>query len=155
MFTSPILDYSLLAPILIILAGALIGVGVEAFARKNQRASLQLGIALVSVAAAFIQLLRVRNIRSLKAAIDSFSFDGATVFMQGSILILAFFALFLISDRGNFVAQASAIPGSEDEHSSIAEGKTQTEVFPLTLFAISGMMLFQAAMNLITFFSPQ
>ena len=152
MFTSPILDYSLLAPILIILAGALIGVGVEAFARKEQRAPLQLGIALLSVVASFVQLLRVRNVRSLKAAIDSVAFDGATVFMQGSILVLAFFALLLIADRGNFVAQASAIPGSQDEHSSIAEGKSQTEVFPLTLFAISGMMLFPAATDLITLF---
>ena len=65
---------------------------------------------------------------------------------------MAFFALLLIADRGNFVAQASAIPGSEDEHSSIAEGKSQTEVFPLTLFAISGMMLFPAATDLITLF---
>ncbi len=152
MFTSPNLNYALLAPILIVLAGALLGVGVEAFARKGLRAPLQLGIALLSVAAAFLQLMRVRDQRSITAAIDSFSFDGATVFMQAAILVLSFFAILLISDGGNFTAQASAIPGSEDEHSSIAEGKSQTEVFPLTLFAISGMMLFPAATDLITLF---
>ncbi len=152
MFIAPHLDYALLAPILIILGGALLGVGIEAFVRKNVRASLQLWVALLSVAASFTQLLRVRNHRSNLVAVDSFSFDGATVFMQGTILVLAFFALLLISDRGNFVAQASAIPGSEDEQSSIATGKSQSEVFPLTLFAISGMMLFPAASDLITLF---
>ena len=152
MLSSPTLNYQLLAPILIILAGALIGVGVEAFVRKNLRAPAQLTIALISVVASFIQLMRVRDQRSTTAAIGSFSFDGATVFMQGSILALAFFALLLISDRGNFVAQASAIPGSEDEVASISSGKSQSEVFPLTLFAISGMMLFPAATDLITLF---
>ena len=152
MFTSPHLDYALLAPILIILGGALLGVGIEAFVRKSIRASLQLWVALLSVVASFIQLMRVQSHRSNLVAVDSFSFDGATVFMQGTILVLAFFALLLISDRGNFVAQASAIPGSEDEQSSIAAGKSQSEVFPLTLFAISGMMLFPAASDLITLF---
>lgn len=152
MFTSPNLNYQLLAPILIILGGALIGVGVEAFVRKVYRAPAQLTIALLSVFASFIQLMRVRDQRSTTAAIGSFSFDGATVFMQAAILALSFFALLLISDRGNFVAQASAIPGSEDEQASITTGKTQTEIFPLTLFAISGMMLFPASTDLITLF---
>jgi NADH-quinone oxidoreductase subunit N len=152
MLTSPNLNYQLLAPILIILGGALIGVGVEAFLRKALRAPVQLAVALLSVVAAFIELLLQRDQRSTIAAIGSFTFDGATVFMQGAVLALAFFALLLISDRGNFVAQASAIPGSEDEQASITSGKTQTEVFPLTLFAISGMMLFPAATDLITLF---
>jgi len=152
MLTSPNLTYQLLAPILIILGGALIGVAVEAFVRKGLRARVQLTVALLAVIAAFVQLIRIRDQRSTSAAIASFSFDGATVFMQGAILVLAFFALLLISDRGNFVAQASAIPGSEDEQISISSGKSQTEVFPLTLFAISGMMLFPAATDLITLF---
>lgn len=152
MFTSPNLNYQLLAPILIILGGALLGVGVEAFVRKAYRAPAQLAIALLSVLGSFVQLMRVRDQRSTTAAIGSFSFDGATVFMQAAILALSFFALLLISDRGNFVAQASAIPGSEDEQASITNGKTQTEIFPLTLFAVSGMMLFPAATDLITLF---
>lgn len=152
MLTSPSLNYQLLAPILIILAGALIGVGVEAFARKSARASAQLTIALLSIVTAFIQLMRVRDQRSTTVAIGSLSFDGATVFMQAAVLALSFFAVLIISDRGNFAAQASAIPGSEDEQASISSGKSQTEIFPLTLFAISGMMLFPAATDLITLF---
>jgi len=152
MFTAPHLDYALLAPILILLAGGLIGVGVEAFVQKSLRATVQLWVALATVLAAFTQLMLVRNQRSTVVAIDSFSFDGATVFMQATILVLAFFALLLIADRGNFVSQASAIPGSEDEANANSDGKSQTEVFPLTLFAISGMMLFPAATDLITLF---
>ena len=152
MFTAPHLEYALLAPILILLAGGLIGVGVEAFVQKSLRATVQLWVALVTVVIAFGQLMLVRDQRSTLVAIDSFSFDGATVFMQGTILVLAFFALLLIADRGNFVSQASAIPGSEDEANANSDGKSQTEVFPLTLFAISGMMLFPAATDLITLF---
>ena len=152
MLTAPHLEYALLAPILILLAGGLIGVGVEAFVQKSLRATVQLWVALVTVVIAFGQLMLVRDQRSTLVAIDSFSFDGATVFMQGTILVLAFFALLLIADRGNFVSQASAIPGSEDEANANSDGKSQTEVFPLTLFAISGMMLFPAATDLITLF---
>jgi len=152
MLTAPHLEYALLAPILILLAGGLIGVGVEAFVQKSLRATVQLWVALVTVVIAFGQLMLVRDQRSTLVAIDSFSFDGATVFMQGTILVLAFFALLLIADRGNFVSQASAIPGSEDEANANSDGKSQTEVFPLTLFAISGMMLFPAATDLVTLF---
>ena len=58
----------------------------------------------------------------------------------------------MIADTDNFTAQASAIPGSTEENQSIAAGKQQSEVFPLTLFAISGMMLFPIATDLITLF---
>ena len=43
-FVSPTLEYAILAPILIVLAGALIGVLTEAFAPRSARASSQLFI---------------------------------------------------------------------------------------------------------------
>ena len=48
-FNSPTLEYSLLAPILIILAGALIGVLIEAFVGKTRRPIVQLAVALASL----------------------------------------------------------------------------------------------------------
>ena len=61
MFTSPHLNYGLLAPILIILAGALVGVGVEAFVRKTLRATVQLWVALATVLVAFVDLYRSQS----------------------------------------------------------------------------------------------
>ena len=83
---------------------------------------------------------------------DSVIIDGPVLFMQGTILVFAFLGLLLIADLEQFAPQASAIPGSSEEASAIKVGKTQTEIYPLTLFAVGGMMLFPAASDLITLF---
>lgn len=149
---TPVLQYSFLAPILIVLAGAVIGVLVEAFVAAKRRATLQLSITLFTLFASFISLLRIRNLTATKAAMNSVMIDGPTIFMQGSILLIAFFAVMIIGDVDNFTAQASAVPGSEEEKSALQAGRQQTEVFPLTLFAVAGMLLFPAANDLITLF---
>lgn len=51
-----------------------------------------------------------------------------------------------------FAPQASAVPGSPTEKIATRAGITQTEVFPLAMFAIGGMMLFPASADLITMF---
>ena len=150
--TAPVLNYALLAPILIILGGALVGVLVEAFIGKALRSTLQLPIALASVVLSFAALWVSHNNPSTKAAIGSVSIDPAGIYIQGIILILAFIGILLIADQDNFTAQASALPGSDEEAAAIASGKQQTEVFPLTLFAIAGALLFPVATDLITLF---
>ena len=72
--------------------------------------------------------------------------------MQGAILIFALLGILLIADQDNFVAQASTLPGSLEEASALETGKQQTEVYPLTLFAVAGMMLFPVATDFITLF---
>ena len=111
MLTSPKLDYALLAPILIILATAILGVLVEAFIKQALRARLQLTISLAGIVIAFEQLYRVRNQGSSMAAITSVSIDGAGIFLQGTILVLAFVGILLIADQDHFAPQASARPG--------------------------------------------
>jgi NADH-quinone oxidoreductase subunit N len=152
MLTAPKLDYALLAPILIILGAALAGVLVEAFIKQAWRAKLQLAIALGGIIIAFEQLFRVRNQTSSIAAVTSVSVDGAGIFMQGAILVFAFLGILIIADQDNFAPQASALPGSSEEATALQSGKQQTEVFPLTLFAVSGMMLFPIATDFITLF---
>jgi NADH-quinone oxidoreductase subunit N len=44
------------------------------------------------------------------------------------------------------------LPGSEEERQAIKSGNQITEVYPLTLFAVSGMLLFTVANDLITLF---
>lgn len=100
---------------MIVLAGAVIGVLVEAFVAAKRRATIQLLIALFTIFASFISLLRIRNLTSAKAAFNSVMIDGPAIFMQGTILLIAFFAVMIIGDVDHFTAQASAVPGSEEE----------------------------------------
>jgi tetratricopeptide (TPR) repeat protein len=77
--------------------------------------------------------------------------DKAGIFLQATVVVLALVAVLLVADQDNFVAQASAVPGSNEEKSSLQEKSQQTEIFPLFLFAVAGMMLFPVAADLITF----
>jgi NADH-quinone oxidoreductase subunit N len=58
----------------------------------------------------------------------------------------------LIADNDHFAPAASALPGSEEEAQALLSGTRTTEVFPLTLFAVAGMMLFPIATDFITLF---
>ena len=152
MLTAPKLDYALLAPLLIVLGGALFGVLIEALIKRAARGAIQLTIALGSLVLALVYLFISRHTDSNSAAVNSVTIDGVSIFLQGTILILAFFGLLYISDQDNFTASAAAIPGSEEERAAHASGRQLTEVYPLTLFAVSGMMLFTMASDLITLF---
>ena len=151
-FVSPTLDYALLAPILIVLGGALIGVLIEAFAPRSARASSQLFITLATLALSFASLIRVRSGASTTAAMESVTFDGAGVLLQGSILLIAIISVFLLADLDNFTALAAALPGSDEERTSLQQDLKVTEVYPLTLFAVAGMLLFPVATDLVTLF---
>jgi len=151
-FSAPTLEYGPLAPLLIIFVTAVLGVIIEAFVSAKLRPAVQLAMALGAVILAFTQVIQLRGTATATAAIGSVVIDGPVLFLQGTILLIAFFGLLLIADRDQFAAQASAIPGSAEEASALKTGKIQTEIYPLTLFAVGGMMLFPAANDLITLF---
>ena len=151
-FTSPVLIYSLLAPILIVLGGAVLGVLVEAFASRKIRPVLQLSITLGTLVLALAQLWRIRHETSAGAAMGSVAIDGAGILMQAAILFMAILGVFLIADQENFTVLAAALPGSQEEAQSIQSGEHLTEIYPLTLFAVAGMMLFPISTDLITLF---
>ena len=109
-FTSPTLDYALLAPILVVLGGALISVLIEAFAPRTARASSQLFITLASLVTALAFIVRNHSKSSVTAAMGSVAIDGAGVLLQGSVLIIAIISVFLLADQENFTALAAAIP---------------------------------------------
>ncbi len=152
MLTAPSLIYSLIAPMLIVLGGALIGVLVEAFLGKAHRAAVQITVSIGTLLLALQQLWRIRDLSSTTAAVNSVTIDKAGIFLQATVVVLALVAVLLIADQDNFVAQASAVPGSNEEKSSLQEKSQQTEIFPLFLFAVAGMMLFPVAADLITLF---
>ena len=152
MLTAPSLSYALLAPILIVLAGAVAGVLVEAFVSMVHRTAIQLTLSLGTLLLSLQQLWRIRDQSSTTAAVNSVTIDKAGIFLQATVILLALVAVLLIADLDNFVALASALPGSNEEQSSLREKSKQTEIFPLFLFAVAGMMLFPVATDLITLF---
>ncbi len=151
-FTAPVLNYALLAPMLIVLAGALVGVLIEAFAPRASRHNSQLFVTIASLVIALSALLRVRKQVSVSAAMGSITFDGAGVLFQASILVIAILSVFLIADQENFTALPAAVPGSDEERHSLQTDMRVTEVYPLTLFAVAGMLLFPLSSDLITLF---
>ena len=152
MLTAPSLSYSLLAPMLIVFGGAVAGVLVEAFLAKTHRAAVQLTISVGALLLALQQLWRIRDLSSTTAAVNSVTIDKAGIFLQATVVFLALVAVLLIADQDNFVAQASAVPGSSEEINALQQKSQQTEIFPLFLFAVGGMMLFPVATDLITLF---
>jgi NADH-quinone oxidoreductase subunit N len=142
----------LLSPMLVIFATAIVGVLIEAFLGKTHRAAVQLTVSLGGLFLALLQIWQIRDLSSNTAAVNSVTIDKAGIFFQFTILILAIAAILLVADQDNFVAQASTVPGSSEEKLAIQQKVTQTEIFPLFLFATAGMMLFTVATDLITLF---
>lgn len=152
MLSAPSLSYMLLSPMLVIFATAIVGVLIEAFLGKTHRAAVQLTVSLGGLFLALLQIWQIRDLSSNTAAVNSVTIDKAGIFFQFTILILAIAAILLVADQDNFVAQASTVPGSSEEKLAIQQKVTQTEIFPLFLFATAGMMLFTVATDLITLF---
>jgi NADH-quinone oxidoreductase subunit N len=157
--TAPDLEYGLLLPFIVIFVGACVGVLVEAAAPRRLRHAAQLIVTFVSIAAAL--LITVTNWWSFDdaiTAVGSVAIDGPTYFIWTILLVLGAASLMLFADRkvengaSVFAAQAATVPGTAAEREAIEAKVEHTEVFPLALFALSGMMLFPASNDLITMF---
>jgi len=164
-FNAPSMEYSMLSPLLIVFGAAVVGVLVEAFAPRTRRYLIQSLLAVVALLAAFVETVRVGL--DLDPLADGAAFgaitaegaiavDGPTVFIWGTILVLSLISVLLFAERHleggrlPFAGQASALPGTEAERET--QALEQTEVFPLMLFAVGGMLLFPASNDLLTMF---
>ncbi len=160
--SAPRIEYSQLAPMLVVFTAAVVGVLAEAFVPRPFRRAAHMVLALGALLAAFILTIVVAASPSIFAggspghiaAMGAVAVDRPTLFIQSTILVLAFVSVLLIGDTSNspFAAQAAATPGSEEEREALAGGIFHTEIFPLTLFAVGGMLLFPAANDLLTMF---
>ena len=152
----PSLDYAALAPMLILFGVATVGVVVEAFTPRTSRHRIQLPLALFGLAAALVMVIRESGKRVITAG-GAVAIDGPSLFLQGSLAVLGIVALLLIGERtleqgGAFVSQAAVTANTEADRAQAARGPGATEVYPLALFALGGMMLFCAANDLLTMF---
>jgi NADH-quinone oxidoreductase subunit N len=154
---SPQVEYFQLMPMLVVFGSAVIGVLIEAFAPRSARFRLQVTLTLVAllVALGFV----IANAGSSLIAIEgSVAIDGPTLFIQGAVLIMSFVSVLLFGERrldaglDAFAPAASTLPGSLAERTLTQRRFLQTEIYPLTLFAVGGMLLFPAANDLLTMF---
>ncbi|MCW2757054.1 MAG: nuoN [Nocardioidaceae bacterium] len=163
----PHIAYSVLLPILIVLGVAVLGVLVEAFVPRGRRYAIQTVLAGAGLVAAAVDVVLVTRQLDLFAdkpktgqivAEGALAVDGPTLFTWGLILALSFLGVLLFAERHleggvlAFAGQAAALPGTEAEREASTRGLEHTEVFPLMMFAVSGMMIFPAANDLITLF---
>lgn len=166
---TPSIEYGLLSPMLIVFGVAVAGVLVEAFLPRPARYRVQVTLAPAGLVAALVAVvLLARDLHGATgkpAVLGAVVLDAPALFLQGTIALVGLLGILLIAERqprgesadgervlDGFTPQASAVPGSVAEQLATKAGVMQTEVFPLTMFAIGGMLLFPAADDLLTMF---
>lgn len=159
-FTAPTLEYLRLAPLFVVFAMACLQVGVEAFAPRRGRAGLQLTLSFLAVLIALAITIYnwVAGGPQTIGALGSVALDGPSYFMWATLLVLAALSLLVFAERRlsgggtTFTPQAASVPGTPAEKEAILNRLEHTEIYPLLLFALTGMMLFPASNDLLTMF---
>lgn len=156
--TAPSVAYGALAPVLVVLGAALLGVGVEAFLPRTSRWAAQVGLTFAGlvVAGGALALHATSPDRvDVSTVGGAVAVDRPTLFLWATLLVLAVGSVLLIADRsvepgGAFVSDVPA--GTVVDREQAGAASTHTEVFPLTLFSLGGMMVFVAADDLLVMF---
>ena len=166
-FTKPAVEYAQLWPLFLVFGAACLGIVLEAFLPRATRYLAQTVLAVVTLLAALVGTVMVgRDLTSLGDGVargnlameGTLALDGPTVFLWGVILVFALGGVLLFAERrleggvSAFAGQAAALPGTEAERQASTSGLDHTEVFPLMMFAVLGMMLFPASNDLLTMF---
>ncbi|WP_183093051.1 NADH-quinone oxidoreductase subunit NuoN [Nocardioides stalactiti] len=166
-FTKPDLEYFELLPLFIVFGAACVGVLVEAFLPRESRRLPQVLVTLLGLVGALVATVWVAAdivvhddgaARGVVGAEGSVVVDGPSLYLWGLILVFGILGTGLFAERrlegglSAFAGQAAALPGTEAERQASAKGLDHTEVYPLLLFAIGGMLLFPASGDLLTMF---
>jgi NADH-quinone oxidoreductase subunit N len=166
-FQSPHLGYELIWPLLVVLGVACAGVLVEAFVGRRWRYLVQVVLTLAGLGTALVGVVVIAGdltsrgdgaARGSLAAEGALAIDGPALFAWGLILLIALFGVLLFAERhvdggvSAFAGQAAALPGTAAERKVSERGLEHTEVYPLLLFAVGGMLLFASANDLLTLF---
>lgn len=148
-----------LSPVLAVLVGAALGILGEILVPRGVRhiAQLTVTVAVLLTSAVLLVVNWRGNLRGSLAA-DLIMLDGASYVMWAILLAFSLLATMLFAERqltagaSAFVASGASVPGSPVEREADAARLEHTEVYPLLLFAVGGMMLFLSANNLLMMF---
>ncbi len=163
---TPHVDFGAISPILIVLVAAMLGVLVEAVFPRHFRFGAQLTLTIVGLAGALVAVALLHGTEittplpgtgSSATFAGAVAIDGTGLFLQGTILALAIVATLLVAERSvdhvsPIVASAATVIGSPEDQRLSRTERIQTEVFPLLLFAVGGMLIFPVSNNLIVMF---
>ncbi|MCZ2859370.1 NADH-quinone oxidoreductase subunit NuoN [Blastococcus sp. VKM Ac-2987] len=158
MIEAPDLSWAALAPMLVVFGAACVGVLVEAFAPRESRHPVQVGLALVGTVGGLVATLLIAGEPDEVTAVGALAVDGPALFLQamiagfGALSVLLFAERALDPARSAFVVSAAVPAGSPRDRELTTVPRVQTEVYPLALFAIGGMMLFVSANDLLVMF---
>ena len=137
-------DYGAIAPMLVVIGGALIGVLIEAFVPRRVRHAAQVAVALVALVAALVVLITVSAQDEHRGGTlaQAVIIDGPSLFLQGAILAMSVLGILTMAEKFGgqgadaFTPMGAAVPGSPHEAAALRAGLATSEVFPLTLFAV-------------------
>jgi NADH-quinone oxidoreductase subunit N len=160
---APSIHYAAILPMLVLFGTACLGVIVEAAVPRAARFRVQFLLAVGGLIAALVTVFTATNAIDEKrdgssiTAGGSLVIDGPGIFLQGAIIVLGLVALLLISDRtlehgGAFGAHAAVTANTDADRQQAAQEGGATEVYPLVMFSLGGMMLFASANDLLTMF---
>lgn len=166
-FVAPTLDWVALSPFLVIFGAAIVGVLLAAFLPQARRWGAQVSLAVIGLIGTVVMLafLWPRGVViagtqeagfAEPQALMTLFMEQYTLFLQIVIVLLALLSVLMMAERtrgeDTFTPSAAAVPGSEYEQQARNAGLTVSEVFPLVLFAVGGMLAFVAAGDLLTMF---
>ena len=163
---APHVEYALIAPLLIVSGGAVVGTLLEALVSRKRRFGVQAVVAFVTVLATlaesvyvYLHLHQVAGIgRGQISTEGALAVDGPGVLTWAMLSVFALLSLALFAERrlenglSAFTGRAADAPGSPGEAEARTARLEHSEVFPLALFALLGMMVFASANELLTLF---
>jgi NADH-quinone oxidoreductase subunit N len=157
-FQAAQVNYRGIAPMLIVFGGAVLGVLIEAFVPRGKRHGPQVLVAIAALVAAFVVLVTVSRDDQGRTLANAVVIDGPSLFLQGAVLSMALLGILTMAEKFGgegpdaFTPMGSAVPGSPQEAAALRAGMATSEVFPLAMLAVGGMMLFPASGDLLTMF---
>jgi len=158
MFDVPEIDYLAILPLIIVFGGGLIGCLLEGFLNRHRRPTAQLWLSIITLVAALVAVIWVARDNQGITAAGAVTIDGPTLLIQGLVLMLSILGVLAMSERlggtnpDAFTQAGVSVPGSAEEAEAVRLGGTTTEIYPLTLLSVGGMMLFPASNDLLLMF---
>lgn len=165
---APIMEWALVSPLMIVAGAGIVGVLIETFWPRSSRFAVQTVWTALALAVALADTVRVyRSLDAVEAPLlargqlateGALAVDGPGVVTWGLLVLFGLLSVGLFAERrleagvSAFTGSAADAPGSAGETVATQRRLEHSEVFPLALFAVSGMMLFATSNDLITMF---
>lgn len=164
-------DWIITAPAAVMLVGAVIGVLFEAFIPASTRRPIQVVWSLIVTIATAGTLIWRASIYVTESYFGANTLEGSqmslslyeymetpvTLLLQLMLVFVAILSILVMADRtsvgdGAFASETASEPGTSEESYADRHGRYRSEIYPLTLFSVGGMMIFVASPSLLTMF---